>query len=276
MNDGRVPPGPAVVTYLRPTMSRILDSSWLYRLITFVVIAVIWQGYATSVGGLLIPTFDGTVRRLFEMLFSPDLWEAAWVSNQSLFIGFVVAIVLGIPMGLLMGRFRAAEKFTDVYINILLVTPVAAIIPLLIMSPLGFSLASRVVLVVLFAIPMLLVNSRAGVRQVDPNLIEMAHSFGANEFELWKRIILPGSLPAVMTGIRLALGRAITAMVIIELLMVAVGLGGLIIEARGRFDPESLYAVVIFVVLEALVLVSIARWIERRVVPWTRVSVLAN
>jgi ABC-type nitrate/sulfonate/bicarbonate transport system permease component len=257
-------------------LNRIVDSSWLYRLLTFVVIAGVWQWYAVQVGGLLIPTVDGTATRLVQMLAGEQLWKAAWVSNQSLIIGFFLSIVLGVPVGLLMGRFRAAEKFTDVYINILLVTPVAAIIPLLIMSPLGFSLASRVLLVVLFAIPMLLVNSRAGVRQVDPNLIEMAHSFGANELELWKRIILPGSLPAIMTGVRLGLGRAITAMVIIELLMVAVGLGGLIIEARGRFDPDTLYAVVLFVVLEALVLVSAARWIERRVVPWTRASVLAD
>jgi NitT/TauT family transport system permease protein len=123
---------------------------------------------------------------------------------------------------------------------------------------------------------MVLVNSRAGVRQVDPNLIEMAHSFGANEFELWKRIILPASLPAIMTGVRLALGRAITAMVIVELLMAAVGLGGLIVEARGRFDPDTLYAVVVFVVLEALILISIARWIERRAVPWAREGILAD
>jgi ABC-type nitrate/sulfonate/bicarbonate transport system permease component len=255
---------------------RITDSSWTYRLITFVVLAGLWQWYAIAVGGLLIPTFHGTVIRLGEMFFEPALWRAVWISNQSLFIGFALSIILGIPLGLLMGRFRGAEKFTDVYINILLVTPMAAIIPLLIMSPLGFGLASRVILVILFSIPMVLVNSRAGVRQVDPNLIEMSHSFGANEYELWKRIILPGSLPAIMTGIRLGLGRAITAMVIVELLMVAVGLGGLIVEARGRFDPNTLYAVVIFIVLEALLLVSIARRIERRLVPWAREGILAD
>jgi NitT/TauT family transport system permease protein len=192
----------------------------------------------------------------------------AWVSNQSLILGFFLAIVIGVPVGLLMGRFRSAEKFTDVYVNILLVTPMAAIIPLLIMSPLGFSLASRVLLVVIFCIPMVLVNSRTGVRQVDPSLIEMAHAFGADEIKLWKRIIVPGSLPAIMTGVRIALGRAITGMVIVELLMVAAGLGGVIIDARGRLDPDTLYATVVFIVIEALVLVSVARRIERLVVPW--------
>lgn len=255
---------------------RVVDSSWTYRIATLAILLGAWQWYGVTVGGLLIPTVDGTFGRLAQMLLGSELWDAAWVSNQSMILGFILSLLIGVPAGLLMGRFRGAEQFTDVYINVLLVTPMAAIIPLLIMSPLGFSLASRVLLVILFAIPMVLVNSRAGVRQVDPNLIEMAHSFGANEFELWKRIILPASLPAIMTGVRLALGRAITAMVIVELLMAAVGLGGLIVEARGRFDPDTLYAVVVFVVLEALLLISIARWIERRAVPWAREGILAD
>lgn len=257
-----------------PLSARLLDSKVFLRLITLTVIAAIWQTYAIGVGGLLIPTFDGTVFALGGLLIDPEFWRAVWVSNQSLFSGFFAAVVVGIPIGLLMGRYRAAEQFTDVYVNIMLVTPMAALIPILIMS-LGFGLASRVVLVVLFAIPMVIVNSRAGVRQVDPALIEMAESFGATERDIWRRILLPGSLPAIMTGIRLGLGRAITAMVIIELLMVAVGLGGLIINFRGSFNPEGLYAVVIFVVLEALALITVVRWVESRLVPWTRGGVLA-
>lgn len=255
--------------------ARLLDSKLVLRLGTLAIIAAIWQTYAVTVGGLLIPTFDGTILALGGLLVDTEFWRAVWVSNQSLFLGFVIAVALGIPLGLMMGRYRPAEQFTDVYINIMLVTPMAALIPILIMS-LGFGLTSRVLLVVLFAIPMVIVNSRAGVRQVDPTLIEMAGSFGADERQIWRRILLPGSLPSIMTGIRLGLGRAITAMVIIELLMIAVGLGGLIINFRGAFNPEGLYAVVIFVVLEALFLISVVRWVESRLVPWARAGVLAS
>jgi len=171
-----------------------------------------------------------------------------------------------------MGRFRVAERAVDVYLNILLVTPMAALIPILLMSPLGLSLASRVVLVVMFSIVMVVVNSRAGVRQVDPSLIEMARSFGASERQIWWRILLPGSLPAVMTGVRIGLGRAVTGMVIVELLMVAVGIGGLILEYRGFFKADLLYGTVVIVVLEALALITVARWLERRVTPWARHS----
>jgi ABC-type nitrate/sulfonate/bicarbonate transport system permease component len=257
-----------------PLARRFLDAKLTWRLLTLAIIAGIWQAYAVLVGGLLIPTVGGTMLAFGGLLADAQFWGAVWVSNQSLIFGFAIAVVLGIPIGLLMGRFRAAEKFTDVYINILLVTPMAAIIPLLIMS-LGFGLTSRILLVVLFAIPMVIVNSRAGVRQVDPNLIEMGYSFGASERALWWRVLLPGSMPAVMTGIRIGLGRAITAMVIIELLMIAVGLGGLIINFRGAFQPDGLYAVVLFVVIEALILISFVRWLERRLVPWAREGVLA-
>jgi NitT/TauT family transport system permease protein len=259
----------------RPFVSRLLDSKLFLRLLTLAIVAGIWQWYAVTVGGLLIPTFDGTVIAFFELFIDPSFWEAVWVSNQSMIIGFSFTILVGIPLGLLMGRYRPAEAFTDVYINILLVTPMAAIIPLIIMA-IGFGLQARVLLVVLFAVPMVIVNCRAGVRQVDPTLIEMAQSFGASERSIWWRILLPGAMPAVMTGIRIGLSRSLTAMVVIELLLVAVGLGGLIINFRGQFNAEALYAVVVFVVIEALVLITVARWLERRLVPWAHEGVLSH
>ena len=123
----------------------------------------------------------------------------------------------------------------------------------------------------LFSIVMLIVNSRAGVRQVDPALIEMARCFGAGEIQIWRRILLPGSLPAIMTGVRLGLGRAITGMVVIELLLIAVGVGNLIQKYDARLDGAHLYALIIIIVFEALILIQLVRWIERRVAPWRKV-----
>lgn len=239
----------------------------LYRAATFVVIAGLWQLLAVVQGGLLIPSFTETVAALGELLTSAELWWALVISNQALVIGFAITVVAGIPLGLLMGRFRSAERFVDVYLDILVVVPMAALLPILLMA-VGINLAARVILVVLFSIVMVIVNSRAGVRQVDPALIEMANSFGATESQIWRRVLLPAALPAVMTGVRIGLGRAITGMVIVELLMVSVGFGGLILEFRGFFQGGLLYATVIVVVVEALLLMSFARWLERRMTPW--------
>lgn len=238
-----------------------------YRVATFVVLAGAWQLFALDDGGLLIPTFTETMVALWSLLFDSQLWSAFAVSNLALLIGFGISVVVGIPTGLALGRFRKAEQLLDVYLDILLVIPMAALIPILVMTT-GIGLVSRVILVVLFGIVMVIVNSRAGVRQVPPALIEMALSLGATERQVWRKILLPSALPAIMTGVRIALGRAITGMIIVELLMVSVGLGGLMIEFRARFQGPELYATVIIVVLEALLLITAVRKLETVLMPW--------
>ena len=255
----------------RSVLRRFLDSSTFYRLLAFAIFAGVWQLATLGSKNLLIPTFAETAVAFPRLLLDPVVWRAMLISNQALVIGFAIAIVVGVPLGLLMGRFRSAERFTNVYINIMLVTPVAALIPLMLMS-VGIGLASRVIIVVLFSVTMVIVNSRAGVRQVDPALIEMARCFGANEREIWTRVLLPGSVPAIMTGVRIGLGRAITGMVIVELLLVSVGLGNLVNRFSANFQPDRLYALILIIVLEALILISAARWIERRVAPWARLT----
>jgi NitT/TauT family transport system permease protein len=253
----------------RPQWQRLLDSDRSYQALTFVLFAAAWQVYGTYWGGLLVPTFTETAAAFVRLLGTAEFWDALWVSNQALALGFACSVLIGVPVGVLLGRFRLLERLTDVYLNILLVTPMAAIIPLLIMS-VGFGLLSRVILVTLFAVVMVIVNVRTGVRQVDPGLIQMAKSFGATEREVWRDVLVPGALPAIMTGVRLGLGRAVTGMVIVELLMVSLALGGLILRFRGTFDAAGLYAVIAAVLIESLVLIALAQWLEHRIAPWAR------
>ncbi|MGH3587819.1 MAG: ABC transporter permease [Pseudonocardia sp.] len=250
-------------------LRRIADANLPYQLLTLVIFIGAWEAYAGLVGGLLIPSFTETVLATVELLGSAELWQAMYLSNQALVLGFAIAVVVGVPAGILLGRFRTLERLADVWLNILLVTPMAAIIPLLVMS-VGFGLASRVILVTVFSIVMVVVNSRAGVRQVDPSLIQMARSFGASERQIWTRVLLPGALPAIMTGVRLGLGRAVTGMVIVELLMVSAALGGLILEYRGLFKAPLLYGTIVIILAEALLLISAARWCERKLTGWAR------
>ncbi|MFI7127173.1 ABC transporter permease [Nonomuraea sp. NPDC050153] len=256
-------------------LRRLAGASLPYQLLTFALFAAGWELYARQWGGLLVPTFTETAEATAELLGSAELWRAMYVSNQALVLGFGVAVVLGVPAGIVLGRFRTLERLTDVYLNILLVTPMAAIIPLLVMS-VGFGLASRVILVTIFSIVMVVVNSRAGVRQVDPSLIEMARSFGATERQIWTRVLLPGALPAIMTGIRLGVGRAVTGMVLVELLMVSTALGGLILEYRGLFKAPLLYGTIVIILAEALLLISAARWCERKLTGWAHTMTARN
>lgn len=253
---------------IRRAIRRVVDSTWLYRVLTLVIGLAIWQ-VATTQGGshLLTPTVPETAAGIASLLVSPAFWNAMIVTNQALVIGFAISVVAGIPTGLAMGRFRRVELFTDVYVNILVVTPMAATFPLLMMS-IGIGLSARVLVVVLFAMVMVTVNTRAGVRQVNPTLIDMARCFGADERQVWTTILLPAALPAIMTGIRIAVGRAVTGMVIVELLLVAAGIGALILDFEGQLEAGLMYGTIILVVLESILLIQAARWIERRVAPW--------
>ncbi len=231
------------------------------------VFIALWEWFGQTYGGLLFAPFSETLVALVEMLASPELYEALWLSNQAMLIGFAASVVISIPLGLLIGRLQKLERFADVYLNILIVTPMAALIPLIIVG-IGLGLLSRVLVVFLFAFPIITVNTRAGLKNLDPTLIEMGRSFGATELQLWRKILLPGATPAMMAGIRLGLGRSLSGMVVVELLLVAVGLGRLILNSMGFFEPERAYAVIIVIIIEVLVVMGIARRIEARLVSW--------
>jgi NitT/TauT family transport system permease protein len=143
----------------------------------------------------------------------------------------------------------------------------APLIPVIILA-LGLGLASRVLVVFVFTFVFVVVNTRVGLRNVDPGLIEMAHSFGANERQMWLKVLLPGAMPAIMTGVRIGLGRAITGMVTVELLMIATGIGRLMLFFGDHFDSASLYGVVFVVVAEAVILMEVAKRVEQRLIRW--------
>lgn len=243
---------------------KLLDRPWVLRLLTLAVFGGLWEIGAARRNSLMIPGFGETVVAMGRLVRDPIFWSAFATSNQALVIGLSISIVAGIPIGLATGRFRRLEQLTDPFVNVLIVTPFAAVTPLLLMA-FGLTMTSRVLLVVLFGIVMIIVQSRAGVRQVDVALLEMARSYGARERNLWVEVVLPSALPAIMTGIRIGLGRAITGMVIGELLLVAVGLGGLVLNYRGAFRAAELYATIVLVIIQALILVEIAKRIERSV-----------
>lgn len=258
-----------------PRTARGRIRSWLtaeatvWRIIGLVAGAAIWEIYSRIQDDLLVPSFLDTITTAFEMLDERELWDAMWLSNQAMVLGFALSVAIGLPAGLLLGRSRWAARFGNVYVSILLVGPTAALIPLLIMWT-GVGLLSRVIMVTAIAVPYLVVSCRAGVMNVGPSLIDMGRSFGARELTLWRLILLRAALPQIMTGIRICLGRAIEGMILVELIMVSVGLGLLVLEYSSIFEPERLYAVVVFVVVESVILAYLSRWLERRATPWMR------
>jgi ABC-type nitrate/sulfonate/bicarbonate transport system permease component len=241
------------------------DREWRLGLgaASLLAVAAVWQVAALMVRSLLLPTFTDTIAACARLAASRDLWQALWVSNQAAALGFLSAGVVGIAIGLVTGRWRLAEQMVDPYLNILLAVPKAALIPVLIMAT-GLGLLSRVLVVFSFSVVSVAVNTRAGLRLVDRSVIEMAHSFGANEMQLWRKVLLPAALPGIIAGLRIGLIRSVSAMITVELLLLALGVGRLIMTYQDSFQASNLYATALFVVAEALLLTQALNWAERR------------
>jgi ABC-type nitrate/sulfonate/bicarbonate transport system permease component len=239
------------------------------RLSSFVAFALGWEFVAERLDSLLLPSFTDTVAALAGLLTSRLLWEALWISNQAMVLGFGLAASVGVPLGLLIGRWRAAERYVDPYLSILLVTPKSALMPIVIMAT-GLGLISRVLVTFSYAVVAITVNVRAGMRTIDPSWLAMARSFGATEPQLWRKVLLRGALPAIMTGLRLGAARSVSGMITLELTFIALGLGRLLLGFEETLKSASLYATVLVVIAEAVVLLHAFEWLERRMAPWTR------
>lgn len=233
----------------------------------FIVFGIVWQLATLHSQSLVIPTFTETMVGLYRLVFvRGDLWMALYQSNQALVLGYLISVAIGLPFGLAMARADWLENIAEPYTHMLLAMPTAPLIPLIMMA-LGLGLASRVMIVVLFTFIYITINTRAGVRNVDSSLIEMAKSFGANEAQIWQRILIPGAVPAILAGLRIGLGRAINGMVAAELLLVASGIGNLLLEFRAAFEGGLLFATVFVVALQAVVLLAFMQMLEQRLAP---------
>ena len=251
----------------RPIRRRRLPP-WLLRLVVFVVFAALWQTFAALSGSFLIPSFTETVQAAWQLtVVKGTVWGPLLDSNGALVIGYAISAALALPLGLAAGRVRLLDRALDPYSTIILAIPVAPLIPVVI-TALGISLAARVSIVVLFSGIFIYVNTRAGVRGVDRQLIEMAHSFGASERLIWRRVVIPSAMPATFAGLRIGLGRALTGMVVVELLLVATGIGNLLLDFSARLESDKIFATVGIVIAEALLLLQILTLIERKVAPW--------
>jgi NitT/TauT family transport system permease protein len=241
---------------------------WALRLLVFSMAVGLWQLFVNRSQNFLLPEVTEIASALIQLFRDSRFWEALYISNQALLFGYALSVALGVPLGLLAGRFPWMDRLLNPYVGVLLAMPVAPLIPIVIIA-LGLGLAARIFIVVLFAFVFITVNTRAGVRNVEASLIEMARSFGASEGQIWRRIVVPGAMPAIFAGMRIGLGRSITGMVMVELLLVASGLGRLLLEFSGRMQSDLVFATVLAVIIEALLLLTAMQSIEKRIVGWS-------
>jgi ABC-type nitrate/sulfonate/bicarbonate transport system permease component len=244
---------------------------WALRLTGGVLLAALWELAGRQSQSLLLPSFSETMAALAVQGSRREMWAALATSNEALVLGFGAALVLGIPLGFLLGRRTGADIVLHPYLLLAVVLPTSALVPVIFMLG-GLGLGARVLVVCIFSFPVVAECARTAVREVDGRLRDMAKTFGATPAQEWSHVTIPAALPGVITGVRLALARAIEGMVVVELLLVAVGIGGLLLEYQGNFEAAHVYAVIIVIMAEAALLTLIGRRLERRFSPLARAA----
>jgi NitT/TauT family transport system permease protein len=160
-----------------------------------------------------------------------------------------------------------AAALLDIPVAALYATPMVALVPILVLW-FGFGLLAKVVIVLLFTVFPVLINTMCGVREVDPRLVEVAHAFCSSEYQLWIDLVLPSSLPFIMTGIRLAIGRALIAVVIAEFYTAISGLGYLIVSNAHAFQTARVFVPVVVLMMLGVVTTGLLEMAEARLSPW--------
>jgi len=240
---------------------------WLLRGTPFVAFLALWQWAAWVPVSFNFPTPWQTLVALTELLASGALLQASATSLQSLALGFGAAIVVGVPLGLVMGVVRCVGRVARVYIDLLIALPTAALIPLVILS-FGISIASSAVIVFVFSAPFITMNAYGGVRDTRPRLVEMARSYGASRLQLFARVVLPSALPMILAGMRLGLSRAFLGLIVAELLLSPFGLGRLIMNSRSMFEHDKMFATVAWTLILSGVALALLAKLEGRLLRW--------
>jgi NitT/TauT family transport system permease protein len=229
--------------------------------------AALWEFGTRGMSPALVSPFSATMLRLLEMIRSGELSSGVLGSLALFLTGFGIAVATALPLGLLLARARLIRIALSDYIMLINATPLVALIPF-ILSIAGLDFPAKVLVVSLFSFFPILFNTIEGARSIKPELIEVARSFRSTEWAIWRDIMVPGTLPYAMTGIRQAIGRALVGMIVAEFFLSASGLGQLIMTSARNFDTAALFGTVLIISLLGAALSALGRSLENRFTPW--------
>ena len=204
----------------------------------------------------------------FRMFFvTGEMWRDLTWSALGYSLGLACAIAVGIPLGLAAGWYRRLSYAVEPFLAALNATPQVAFLPLIVIW-VGTGMGARVLIIFLLAVLPLAINAHAAVRTTDPRLIAVARSFGASEARLFCSVILPSSIPFLLAGLRLAVGRGMIGVVVGEIYGSAAGVGAMISQSGARFETDKVFVGVLTIVAAGLILVELIERIERHVELW--------
>lgn len=255
-NGDAVPAAPSLPLYRRV---------WFQRTVVWGLLLVLWEAFGRQAGPFYFPTVVGTLEGLWSVVSDGSLLTVAH-SFGHMFVGFGIAVAVGVPLGLLVGTSRIAEVLLSPYIKALFVTSLAALLPFVILL-FGTGFEFRAAVVFLFSIFYIVITPANGVRAIDQGLVEVTRSLGASRGKALVSLVLPGTMPFIIAGLRLGLGQAIQGVIIAEI-WVTVGTGRELMTLGLARSLGKFFALAAIVVLVGAALTQLLIWAQRRFTPW--------
>lgn len=225
---------------------------------------VIWELVGRAELVSIIPPISKVAATGVAVVSTEKFASATWISLHAFGLGMAFALAVGIPLGVLMARVEIIGQLFGLWVNIFVSAPISAIVPIL-MAVVGIGQTTVVVTVFLFAVFVIILDTEAGVRQINPSLLEMARSFGARRYQLYTKVLALSALPEILAGVRLGVIRGVKGVVIGQLLVTIIGVGELFELYSRNFLMEEFWALVLIVFFFAFLLSEAVAYVERRI-----------
>jgi NitT/TauT family transport system permease protein len=260
---------------------RVAEASSLYKFylnqerkilgtISVVIFLTIWELIGNTLQ-LINPMFMSApslvMKAAVQLFTSGEIWNDLYVSGIEFFWGYGLSIIFAIPFGIAIGWYKKFAYICDPFVNAMNATPRVALLPLVIIW-LGIGILSKVGIIFLGAVFPLLINTRDGVKTTPANLLTAARSFGASEWQIFKSVVLPSTVPFILTGLRLAVGRALIGVMVGELYAATAGIGFMITVAGATFQTDKVFVGVLIFAITGMILTDVIDRIEHRFDKW--------
>jgi NitT/TauT family transport system permease protein len=203
----------------------------------------------------------------FQMFASGEIFNDLYVSGIEFFWGYLLSVVVAIPFGIAIGWYKRFAYICDPFVNAMNATPRIALLPLVIIW-LGIGILSKVGIIFLGALFPLLINTRDGVKTTPHNLLTAARSFGASDWQIFRSVVFPSTVPFILTGLRLAVGRALIGVMVGELYAATAGIGFMITVAGATFQTDKVFVGVLIFAISGMTLTSVIDHFEHRFDKW--------
>ena len=247
----------------RRTRNRYL----LIRVLSFVVVLGAWQIYGANTLDIIFTPFTAVIAHLFHLLVYGTLAGAILYSVSMFLGGLVIGSIVGITLGVAMGRFASFEAAVGMYVYAVYSTPLVALIPLISLW-FGFGIEAQLIIISMFVLFPVTIAVYNGVRSVDPSLVEVARSFRANEMAMWRHVIIPSVVPYIVTGLSQGVAMGLVGMFISEIYTALSGMGQILAFSANAYKTADMLAVLLTVMILGVFFRTVIEALRKRLAPW--------